>query len=321
MEGYEDVRPLPLDTGSADELCQIMYSDEYRLAVGTARALMEQREYSERARKLTETVIDLAPAYYTVWNYRFDIVMHLAGGAGDAAAGAELLNGELEWLDEVTLNNPKNYQIWSYKEAILRRHPAPLFKRELPILHLMLDEDTKNYHVWSFRKWCVLFFQDFSQELQYTELLLRRDVYNNSAWTHRMFVLRHTSPDAEQIASEVEYVTRKIETVPQNVSVWNYLRGLYDTFMQGNYDEKVVQFAKSFTNGVAETDADGQEPLPELECSYALEFLAHMYAQDPATAAKAARAYGGLAAKYDPIRRPLWERKMARCTSSVADCV
>ncbi|AQZ18851.1 RAM2 (YKL019W) [Zygosaccharomyces parabailii] len=315
MEGYEDVEPLPLDTGSENELCQIMYSDEYKLVVGTARALMEQREYSERAKVLTEKVIDLAPAYYTAWNYRFDIVMHLAGDNT-----AQVLDRELEWLDEVTLNNPKNYQIWSYKEAILKHHPAPHFKRELPILQMMLDEDTKNYHVWSFRKWCVLFFQDFSQELQYTDELLQRDVYNNSAWTHRMFVLKNTSPGAEQIASELEYVMTKIDLVPQNVSVWNYLRGLYENFMGSRYDEKVLKFAQTFANGAAEAKPDYGE-LPDVESSYALEFLAQAYALDPLTVDKAVTAYRGLAAKYDPIRRPMWERKIAKCRGTTGSAV
>lgn len=306
MEGYEDVPPLPLDTGFKDELCRMMYTDEYRIVVGTARALMERREYSERAKEITGRVIDLAPAYYTAWNYRFDILMHLANGNG------EMLNQELEWVDEVTLNNPKNYQIWSYKEAILKNHPSPSFKRELPILQLMLDDDTKNYHVWSFRKWCILFFRDFTHELDITESFLERDVYNNSAWTHRMFVLKNTGPSPERILEEIEFVKGKIELVPQNISVWTYLRGLYENFLNSNYDDEIIQFAKSFTHGV-EDEEQGMNSNVEIESSFALEFLAHVYAlRGGAMNRKAIQAYKGLAAKYDPIRKNLWERKIAR---------
>lgn len=310
MEGYEDISPLPLDTGFKDELCQIMYTDEYRMVVGTARALMERREYSERAKELTGRVIDLAPAYYTAWNYRFDILMHLANG------NAELLNQELEWIDEVTLNNPKNYQIWSYKEAVLKNHPSPSCKRELPILQLMLDDDTKNYHVWSFRKWCILFFGDFTHELAYTEMLLERDVYNNSAWTHRMFVLKYTSPSNDHLLEEIEFVKAKIKLVPQNVSVWTYLRGLYENFFNANYDDRIVQFTKNFTHGVEDEQAEMNVNV-EVESSFALEFLAHVYTlRGGAMIPKAIQAYKGLATRYDPIRKNMWERKIAKITAS-----
>lgn len=308
MEGYEDISPLPLNTGIEDELCQIIYTDEYRNVVGTARALMEKREYSERAKELISRVIDLAPAYYTAWNYRFEILMHLAHG------NAEAFNQELEWIDEVTLNNPKNYQIWSYKEAVLKNHPSPSFKRELPILQLMLDDDTKNYHVWSFRKWCILFFGDFTHELSYTDSLLERDVYNNSAWTHRMFVLKHTNPSNDRIMEEIEFVRTKIELVPHNISVWTYLRGLYENFLNSNYDDGIAEFTRNFTHGAEEPKEDSKvDTNIAVESSYALEFLAHMYAlRGGSSAKKAVKAYEGLASQYDPIRKNMWERKIAR---------
>lgn len=307
MSKFEDVRPLPIETELPDELCRIMYTDEYRETLGLARALLQKGEYSERALELTGKVIGLAPAFYTIWNYRFDIVMHLAEQRGRLA---EALDEELDWLDEVTLNNPKNYQIWSYKQALLQKHPSPSFKRELPILQMMIDDDTKNYHVWSYRKWCVLFFRDFSHELSYSDLLIQRDIYNNSAWTHRMFVLKHSGPDSKQLGLEIEYVTQKIELVPQNVSVWSYLRGLHENFLENKYDESILQFAANFTKNVAETDFD-EADLPEIESSHALEFLAGVYASQDAKKKSAIRAYQALSSKYDPIRKIYWQRQIS----------
>lgn len=307
METFEDVVPLPITTDLPDELCRIMYTDEYKELMGIARSLIQQKEYSERALDLTARVIDLAPAFYTIWNYRFDIVMHLANSGHKVE---DFLNQELDWVDEVTLNNPKNYQIWSYKQALLQNHPSPSFKRELPILQLMINDDTKNYHVWSFRKWCVLFFQDFTQELQYSNLLIQRDIYNNSAWTHRMFVLKNIRPDNEQVELEIEYVKEKIELVPQNVSVWAYLRGLYENFLGNKFDDTVLKFAKSFTKRVTETDFAAAD-LPEIESSFALEFLACIYSASGDTKKEAIRAYKALAEKYDPIRKTYWQRQIS----------
>lgn len=305
MDKFEDIEPLPIDTGLQDELCRIMYTDEYRETLGLARALLKKGELSERALRLTERVIALAPAFYTIWNYRFDIVMHLAREKGSLG---ECIDRELNWVDEVTLNNPKNYQIWSYKQALLQKHPAPKFKRELPILELMIDDDTKNYHVWSFRRWCVLLFQDFSRELSYSDSLIQRDIYNNSAWTHRMFVLKHSEPAEDQVALEIEYVKDKIELVPQNVSVWSYLRGLHDNFLDSEYDESVLEFAAKFTKNVAENDYQEDE-LPDIESSHALEFLASVYASSQDKKQYAIRAYNALSSKYDPIRKLYWQRQ------------
>lgn len=308
MEGFEDIRPLPIVTGLTDELCQIMYTDEYKEVLGIARALIQKREYSERALELTSRVIDLAPAFYTVWNYRFDIVLYLSKSS---SSPKEVLNEELDRVDEITLNNPKNYQIWSYKQSLLKNHPCPSFKRELPILQLMINDDTKNYHVWSFRKWCVLFFQDFSHELQHAGLLIERDVYNNSAWTHRMFVFKNTTPTMEEITEEIAFVKEKIDFVPQNVSVWAYLRGIYENFLNNEYDDDILEYARKFTKNVTES-LHNEKELPDVESSFAIEFLAHVYSMNEATWDKAIRAYKVLSLKYDPIRKYFWEQQLSK---------
>lgn len=63
---WDDVVPLPQDDGD-HPLAQINYSEEYAEAMAYLRALMAKDELSERALKITEHVIDLNPAHYTVW--------------------------------------------------------------------------------------------------------------------------------------------------------------------------------------------------------------------------------------------------------------
>ncbi|KAL3233591.1 Protein farnesyltransferase/geranylgeranyltransferase type-1 subunit alpha [Nakaseomyces bracarensis] len=326
-EQFGDVEPMSIELAVPNELCKILYSDEYRVLLGLCRRLMSENELSERALLLTAKVINLAPAFYTVWNYRYNIIKsRISGGEGegdgDGKLGddAALLDKELDWLDEVTLGNPKNYQIWSYRQALLKLHPAPSFKREMPIIQLMIDEDTKNYHVWSYRKWCVLFFRDFNHEIAFTDLMIRRDIYNNSAWTHRMFVWQHTTPSSTQIISEIDnYLRTKIELAPQNISCWTYLRGLYELFLRENYDPSIIRFAESFVDGVLETSTSSKEEEEEqkdvpdnIESSYALEFLAHVYSRESSKKERAIRAYKLLADKYDPIRSKLWQHKLAQ---------
>lgn len=105
---YSDITPLPIQTDVQDELCRIMYTEEYKQLMGLTRALISMNELSPRALQLTSQVIHVAPAFYTIWNYRFNIVRHMMAESDDTTS---YLNKELDWLDEVTLNNPKNYQI------------------------------------------------------------------------------------------------------------------------------------------------------------------------------------------------------------------
>ncbi|EJS42900.1 ram2p [Saccharomyces arboricola H-6] len=307
---YSDITPLPIQTDSQDELCRIMYTEDYKQLMGLARALISVNELSPRALELTSHVIDVAPAFYTIWNYRFNIIRHMVTESDDSVS---YLNKELDWLDEITLNNPKNYQIWSYRQSLLKLHPSPSFKRELPVLKLMIDDDSKNYHVWSYRKWCCLFFNDFQHELAYTTDLIESDIYNNSAWTHRMFYWVNAKDVVSEVelADELQFIMDKIQLVPQNISSWTYLRGFQEfTHDTIQWDNKVVQFATSFIADVLSLPTDSPQNLPEIESSYALEFLACHWSADPSSRESAIKAYTLLSIKYDPIRKNLWQHKM-----------
>ncbi|CCE65965.1 hypothetical protein TPHA_0N01840 [Tetrapisispora phaffii CBS 4417] len=326
---YSDIEPLPIETGLDNELCQIMYTDEYKQVIGIARRLISNGEFSERALDLTSCVIDLSPAFYTIWNYRFNIVTALMAVSGDIEA---FLNKELDWLDEVTLNNPKNYQIWSYRQALLEVHPNASLKRELPVLEMMIDEDTKNYHVWSYRKWCVQKFNDFTNEFQFADSLIEKDIYNNSAWTHRMFVLKNLTSNKnednwneqlkkETIDFEIEYAKQKITLCPQNVSSWNYLRGILDKYFDEDYtingiDEFAIQYIDNiFEKNESELTETNSTNLPQLKSSYALQFVADGYSRIPDKKNMAIKAYKSLSIKYDPIRRGLWNHMISKLSA------
>jgi protein farnesyltransferase/geranylgeranyltransferase type-1 subunit alpha len=62
-----DVEPIPQDEGGPNPLAAIHYSAEYSEAMSYLRAVMAKNEMSERALALTEHIIDMNPAHYTVW--------------------------------------------------------------------------------------------------------------------------------------------------------------------------------------------------------------------------------------------------------------
>lgn len=73
---WADIQPIPLNDGSGDAdgdgqgaipLAVIAYKPEYVEATSYLRAVMAVNEMSERVLQLTEDVIMMNPAHYTVW--------------------------------------------------------------------------------------------------------------------------------------------------------------------------------------------------------------------------------------------------------------
>ena len=66
-EQWEDIIPIPQDEGGPNPLAAIAYTDEYSEAMSYLRAVMAKNEMSERALELTQHIISMNPAHYTVW--------------------------------------------------------------------------------------------------------------------------------------------------------------------------------------------------------------------------------------------------------------
>lgn len=66
-EEWEDVLPIAQDDGGPNPLAAIAYTEEYSEAMSYLRAVMAKDEKSERVLELTEDIIDMNPAHYTVW--------------------------------------------------------------------------------------------------------------------------------------------------------------------------------------------------------------------------------------------------------------
>ena len=64
---WADIIPIPQDEGGPNPLAAIAYSEEYSEAMSYLRAIMANNEKSERALALTEHIIEMNPAHYTVW--------------------------------------------------------------------------------------------------------------------------------------------------------------------------------------------------------------------------------------------------------------
>ncbi|KAF5871660.1 putative protein farnesyltransferase geranylgeranyltransferase type i alpha subunit protein [Botrytis fragariae] len=311
---WDDVVPIAQDDGEG-ALAQIAYTDEYAEAMGYLRAVMASKEYSPRVLELTEHIITLNAAHYTVWLYRATTLFALSSSVAD----------ELAFVNQIALENQKNYQIWHHRQLLIDHlypsiSPSPsslnvLADSERDFLTQMFDEDAKNYHVWSYRQYLVLKLDMFNEaELKSVEDLIRRDVRNNSAWSYRFFLvfsdpkystkgLKANEFDGkipkEIVDREIEYAKSATYEAPQNQSSWNYLRGV---LRKGGVNiESLEEFAGDFVK-LGNADGKGED----IRSSHALDFLADIWGEKGEWE-KADKALELLGDKYDKIRKNYWD--------------
>lgn len=252
---------------------------------------MREKEYSERALALTEQGIELLALHYTTWIYRFDILKKLHKD----------LYEELDWCEQIALDNEKNYQIWNYRQLVINEIENTVGgfdpHREYPVISAMLESDAKNHHVWSYKKWLVERFDLYEDpaETAFVDGCILMDLRNNSAWAHRFFLKfdKKSSVAEDTILAEIAYVQQNIDKSPQNPSAWNYLIGVYE------HNNRNLAELEQFCIGKADISTDN------VSSSYALELLARIYSQQKKSK-EADQAYDLLISKYDPIRRNYW---------------
>ncbi|RYO76191.1 hypothetical protein DL766_009806 [Monosporascus sp. MC13-8B] len=324
---WDDVAPIP-QAEPEGALAAIAYPDDYAESMSYLRAVMAEKEHSPRCLRLTEHVISMNPAHYTVWLYRFAIVEALNISIPD----------EIEWLNAVSLEHLKNYQIWHHRQLLLDHYyPAiassaddvrDLARSELDFVSQMLTLDAKNYHVWSYRQYLVRKLgaalwpsndpgyagdeEGGGAELSDLGRLIDEDVRNNSAWSHRFFIVfsdpgrstpgshateRDPAVPAAVVDRELAYARRKIDVAPQNQSPWNYLRGV---LAKGGRDlGEVRTFAEGYVEALGE---EGEV----VRSSHALDYLADAY-KEAGDRERADLCLRRLAEKWDRVRRGYWE--------------
>nr|OQO20006.1 hypothetical protein B0A51_12268 [Rachicladosporium sp. CCFEE 5018] len=289
---WSDIAPLPLDEGGPNPLAAIAYTDEYCEAMSYLRAIMAATEHSERVLDLTEDIIDMNAAHYTVWLYRAATLFTLESD----------LKAELEWVNDMAQTHQKNYQIWNHRNMVVDRLGSA--EGEASFVEVMLGLDAKNYHVWSYRQWLVKRFGLWEEgEMEFVERMLERDVRNNSAWNHRWFIVNGREAkgvkgitDQKVRDREVVFAEKALERAPQNPSPWNYLRGTMRAagLPLGTLKETVVKYAD-----LSKPDA--------VRSSHALDLLADILAEEESSKEEAVLALDLLAEKYDPVRKNYWE--------------
>jgi len=118
---------------------------------------------------------------------------------------------------------PTTYQIWNFRRQIYFCGMSSCDK-ELGYTAQALSCDGKNYHAWAHRQAVLNREEDenlWSSEMEYIDQVIDKDPFNNSAWTQRALVVRHTPSMAE-----FDRVTSILVSSPHSISGWEYFRYL-----------------------------------------------------------------------------------------------
>ncbi|GKY90982.1 hypothetical protein MPSEU_000071000 [Mayamaea pseudoterrestris] len=268
-EVFSDLEPVPQDDENA--VCCIDYKESFRTAHDYMRAVWKVNEHSDRVLQLTVTCLQLNPANYTVWQYRrqcLDEKYHcrLSDGeekSSDAAADSSrtlttMISDELLLAARLGGENPKNYQVWHHRRAMMERllHQAECCDEismrfgpsELDYIYSVLNHDAKNYHAWSYRQWVVQTLirltngnesatkSIISAEMVYGKSLIDTDIRNNSAWnylwylshisTGEDFVMHKSLAPATGALELAEYALAQAMFDEFNESPWRFLVAL-----------------------------------------------------------------------------------------------
>ncbi|ANB11958.1 bifunctional protein farnesyltransferase/protein geranylgeranyltransferase [Sugiyamaella lignohabitans] len=347
---WSDLKAIPQNDGGKP-LAPISYNAEYVAAMNLLRGVMAVEEYSERALALTAEVIEMNPAHYTVWEYRSRILKSIGKDivpkdkrlVPDGDEDFDIVDFA-DWLNATSLDNPKNYQVWNYRqllEPVRSDNPESkiFYLMELELVRDVISDDTKNFHAWSHLKWVVNrvseryeesggsstiskadsddkaqektaeesdFTEVFSLkgQLKFSDLFIEEDVYNNSAWSYRYFVHSQWG-----ILSKVELAASE-ERFNEEI---NYVK---ERIALAPQNEAVW----TYLVGIYDKYDHDAHPLDELESlciqyaaadhiesSHALELLLRIYEQRQ-DKAKASAALDTLE-KLLPMRSGYWEYK------------
>ena len=263
-EIFHNLKPIPQNDGP-NPICSINYTQEFTEAMGYLRAILQIDERSQRALDLTTICLKLNPANYTTWHFRRRCLAELSKqrqhSSNSSTYDEAFVQEDLKLASELGGGNPKNYQIWYHRRALLEsyldttthEHEDQVLKstQELKYISSVFEIDPKNYHAWSHRQWILRFVKDsmlWEEELKYVDYLLDEDCRNNSAWNQRWFVAHKGISDVlnlEDAVVEVEYAMKYVGVDPYNESPWRYLIGVLSEQYNSATDDK-SEFILSF---------------------------------------------------------------------------
>ncbi|KAF7359357.1 Rab-protein geranylgeranyltransferase [Mycena sanguinolenta] len=217
MHGVKRVRETP-EAAAAKKLREQSKIKEY-LALNDDVLAKHPTIGLAGALDLTTRILQINPEFYTVWNYRRNILLQ---GIFPERPVEVILNKLAPNL-HLTGSSPKEIN--------------DLLTDDLSMTTVALKMHPKVYWIWNHRRWCLENVPDgpgtstegdvngwrkinWDKEMYVVDKMLEADSRNFHAWSYRRYVLARM-PVARPEAAELAYTTRKIESNFSNFSAWH----------------------------------------------------------------------------------------------------
>ncbi|OCH87422.1 rab-protein geranylgeranyltransferase [Obba rivulosa] len=203
-------------------------------------------DWSKAAFDLTTRLLQVNPEFYTVWNYRRNILLNGIFPKSTPVEINDILSTDLSFTTAALKLHPKVYWIWNHRQWCLGQVPdgpteedpngwrQAYWNKELFVVERMLDADARNFHAWNYRRNVLANMpvkRPLRAELDYTTRKIEANFSNFSAWHQRSKVLSALweKGELDPIQSkeeEYELVKNAMYTDPNDQSVWIYHRWL-----------------------------------------------------------------------------------------------
>lgn len=212
-------------------------------------------DYSEDAFDLTTQLLTINPEFYTIWNYRRDILINGVFPQSTPLNINVILKEDLQLTLAALKQHPKVYWIWNHRRWCLENLPLTpdddsrrddeldwrreAWTRELYVVEKMLDADARNFHAWNYRRYVLKSIPPHpagsvapprtpAAELAYTRKKIEANFSNFSAWHQRskIFEVTRELEDAAILDKEFDFVNQAMYTMPSDQSGWMYHRWL-----------------------------------------------------------------------------------------------
>ncbi|KAJ7771740.1 rab-protein geranylgeranyltransferase [Mycena metata] len=259
MHGVQRVRQSA-EAVAAKKLREQSKIREYLALTDEVLAKKAAEDWSREALGLTTRLLQINPEFYTVWNYRRNILLRGVFPESSPAEINDFLTDDLSMTTLALKMHPKVYWIWSHRRWCLENVPDGPgtdaegdingwrkinWERELFVVDKMLNADSRNFHAWSYRRYVLARMPDArseTAELAYTTRKIEANFSNFSAWHQRSKLLTSLwgSGKLEYSKSkeeEFELVRNAMYTDPNDQSAWIYHRWL----MGAGADKEVLE--------------------------------------------------------------------------------
>jgi len=211
----------------------------------------EEKDYSEKQLDNLLKSSVLMPDFYTLWNYRKDIISNYKLST-DSQKFYEFIQKELKLIMPVMIKNPKSYVLWFHRIWILKMAAEiensinvllenSLLSAEIGLCDNFLLKDERNFHCWNYRIKIFLMIQQYfpnqfnnflHKELEITINLIKKNFSNFSAWHYRTKIIPfyfkfnkidfQSTKALDYFKEDLEYIKNAIFTAPNDQSCWNF---------------------------------------------------------------------------------------------------